>query len=116
MTNQEIFDKAALHLLTQNARAEDANGTCEYRAADGKMCAVGALIPDGDYDETIEGETVTSKPKYFLKIGFTEENLPVLKDLQYIHDETEVKDWRAELDRLAKENNLSTSALDDTAQ
>lgn len=56
MTNQEIFDTVAVHLLTQNKRATKANcsTTCQYRTSEGLKCAVGCLIPDEKYTPEME--------------------------------------------------------------
>ncbi len=45
MTKQEIFDKVATHLLTQNEKALNSVGGCVYRTDKGLKCAVGCLIP-----------------------------------------------------------------------
>jgi hypothetical protein len=58
MTQQEIFDKVARHLLTQKKRAT-VSGHCRYRTPDGCKCAIGCLISDEDYDPEFEGERVT---------------------------------------------------------
>lgn len=62
---QQVFDKVAKHLLTQNARSvrktpdEDycdaGEDQCAYRGDDGKMCAVGCLISDEEYTPYFEG-------------------------------------------------------------
>jgi hypothetical protein len=56
MTDQEIFDKVALHLLSyakQGFKSVDDRG-CLYRNGEGLSCAVGCLIPDDLYDPVIE--------------------------------------------------------------
>ena len=57
MTNQQIFNKVAKHLLKQGRRARDGNG-CAYRGENGTKCAVGCLIPDALYDDRLEGSSV----------------------------------------------------------
>ena len=58
-TLQQVFDKVALHLLTQ--KKPSMNGSeCMYRGADGTMCAVGCLIKDEHYDDYIESKGVAS--------------------------------------------------------
>ena len=47
MNRQEVFDKVAIHLLTQNAKALNSGGLCVYKTPNGLRCAVGCLIPDG---------------------------------------------------------------------
>lgn len=40
LTEQQIFDKVATHLLTQMERSVDECGDCRYRGMNGKMCAL----------------------------------------------------------------------------
>ena len=48
---QEVFDRVASHLLTQSARSLLPDGSgCAYRGANGRMCAVGCLIADYEYE------------------------------------------------------------------
>lgn len=59
MTNQEIFDKVAEHLLVQNEQAYDETSQkCCYRDDHGRKCAVGCLIPDSLYSSIVEGTPV----------------------------------------------------------
>ena len=64
MTPQEVFDKVARHLLTQNSRSMNTmpggSDGCAYRGRDGKMCAFGCLIPDDCYSPTLENSTAVS--------------------------------------------------------
>lgn len=52
-TLQELFDTAVAGLRSQGCQpAFDAEReTCQYRAPDGKKCAMGHLIPDENYEE-----------------------------------------------------------------
>ena len=59
MTKQEVFDKVATHLLTQNKRSLE-DTSCVYRAKDGSMCAAGCLIPDEEYTPALEGWQITA--------------------------------------------------------
>ncbi|KII34872.1 hypothetical protein NL64_06315 [Pseudomonas fluorescens] len=52
-----IVDTMSAHLAQQRARAY-ADG-CKYRDNDGRMCAVGCLIPDELYAREIEGGITT---------------------------------------------------------
>ena len=58
MTPQEIFDTVAKHLFTQGCRSaeldEDPHSACLYRGPEGRMCAVGVLIPDELYNTDME--------------------------------------------------------------
>ena len=50
-----VFMRVRDHLLSQAARAVDADGFCMYRGRGGTKCAVGCLIPDEAYDRVMEG-------------------------------------------------------------
>jgi len=64
LNKQEVFDKVASHLLTQNARSvgieydegvageTTAYTKCMYRGKNNMMCAAGCLIPDDVYNRT----------------------------------------------------------------
>jgi hypothetical protein len=54
MTRQEVFDTVAVALLKQGKPSMTLSGTCLYRAADGSKCAAGHLIPDNEYNDTME--------------------------------------------------------------
>jgi hypothetical protein len=58
MNNQEAFDIAVLHLLNQAHRCVDSNGRSQFRGARGGKSAVGALIPDHLYWNSMDGKTV----------------------------------------------------------
>lgn len=50
-----LLDRMIEHLATQRQRSTTHDGTCCYRGENGPMCAVGILIPDDLYDDSIEG-------------------------------------------------------------
>lgn len=61
MTDQEIFNRVWEHLNKQREASvleTTDNAVCAYRTPDGKMCAVGCLIPDELYHPDMEGKTV----------------------------------------------------------
>ena len=113
MNKQEIFDKAATHLLKQKARARKEGGQCVYRAPNGRMCAIGCLIPDEVYDPRMEGGAVTrlmsNHPAVQALLG--KENEEFLIDLQRIHDRHQANEWPRLLASLCNFHNLSPSAL-----
>lgn len=115
MTRQEIFDKVAKHLRTQNKKAEGRDG-CLYRAEDGSTCAIGCLIKDEHYAPELEQKTVESAVVQFalqrsgLEVTATNELL--LKALQHVHDMWQVDKWPSELAKLAIDYKLSTAALE----
>ena len=101
MNRQEAFNIAAEHLLAQGSQSRldkpDNNGKypCAYRGEGGAKCAIGALIPDDQYDTRFEGTIVTS----LLQQGscpaiLKSEELgkDFLQDLQNVHDESALAD------------------------
>ena len=75
MKLQEIFDKAARHLMQMDGPSVDADGdacvyrgrhgSCEYDGGlgelNGEMCAVGLFIADEFYDEDFEGNGLSAE-------------------------------------------------------
>ena len=66
MKQQEIFNKAAVHLMGMEGPSLDQDGdACVYRGKDedcefnGQMCAVGLFIADDHYYEDFEGQGIT---------------------------------------------------------
>lgn len=118
MTKQEIFDKVATHLLTQNAKSMNASG-CAYRGAEGRKCAIGCLIPDEDYTPRLEGKTVmtaTSKINVATAVNKsirakTLITLKFLQRLQAVHDLWPVEEWRNKLAEVAKDFELDAGVL-----
>jgi len=105
MKQQEIFDKAAVHLMGMEGPSVDADGdACVYRGKDrnyddfeynGQMCAVGLFIADEHYDEDIEGTGITGNQavadavaKSWGQERLTDDQLILLADLQMAHDDT----------------------------
>ena len=58
MNNQEAFDIAVLHLLNQAYGCVSSSGRGQYRGTRGGKNAIGALIPDHLYSDSMEGKTV----------------------------------------------------------
>ena len=58
MNNQEAFDTAVLHLLNQAHGCVSSSGKGQYRGSRGGKNAIGALIPDRLYWNSMEGKTV----------------------------------------------------------
>jgi hypothetical protein len=120
MTKQEIFDKVAKHLLTQNEAAivEPSSFAklprCRYRLEkDGKVlkCAIGCLIPDELYHEGLEGPLNGLLGSNGL-LPFLDSDHDFLRTLQGIHDDREVVDWKNCLAAVAKNHFLNPTVLD----
>lgn len=114
MYDLALFDKVVAHLLKQNAKSETSpGGFCKYRGPNGLKCAVGFLISDKAYSDSIEyASVVDDKVKVALAksgVSITEDNILMLTDLQYLHDRYEVSEWAKEAAKLRKiyvQNNL----------
>lgn len=106
MKLQEIFDKAARHLMHMEGPSMDTfNDTCAYRGEDhgefnGQMCAVGVFIKDEFYHEDLEGgvmrplagpartegELPNAVAKSLGQERLTQDQAELLADLQVAHD------------------------------
>jgi hypothetical protein len=119
MTPQQIFDTVVRHLLEQGEPCIDASGKCRYRY-NGKMCAIGVLIPDDVYNtnmehhpvrQLVEGEWQSSLPAFF------RDNLDLLRSLQQTHDHWErdgtIEVWKRKMVYLAACCNIDASVLDE---
>lgn len=102
MTAQEIFDKVANHLLTQNQKSYERGRGGLYRF-NGLKCAAGCLIPDDLYTLNMEGTRVCG-------LSFFHENFKneiwMIRRLQSVHDNLEPKNWKSELKFMCSEHNL----------
>jgi hypothetical protein len=111
---QEIFDKVAKHLLGQGKRAiNEETDECCYHTG-GLSCAVGCLITSDAYHTRLEGNTIKSSmvqkalaQSLGLEItDFGEVFIDLLRDLQRIHDDSELENWSRDLSAVAKKFNL----------
>ena len=84
-TLQEIFDTAYLGLAKQGFEPSMKGDTCMYRCADGRKCAVGHLIPDEQYDPSLETNTVYIK-RVWVAAGIPDELVEAVGVLQHAHD------------------------------
>ena len=124
MKQQEIFNKAAVHLMGMDGPSVDQNGdACAYRGKDedcefnGQMCAVGLFISDEHYSEDFEGTGITSNrsvshavAKSWGQKHLTIDQLSLLADLQDAHDLISDHNWSrsivASLDGVATKHHL----------
>ena len=93
-TNLEIFNRVRDHLLKQGRRSTNDDGFCMYRAPNGDSCAVGCLILDEHHSILMENHTVSSliTQTALKRSGIEEDAIPMLAELQTVHDSTE--SWR----------------------
>ena len=109
MTKQEIFDTVAAHLLEQKEtcviRTSSGTDFCAYRGDRGMMCAIGVLVPDNLYEQSMEGGPVYALleewPEVCKAIWGRKKMAPYqkkfLSDLQLIHDELNPETWLSAL-------------------
>jgi hypothetical protein len=94
MNNQGAFDTALLHLLIQGHRSVSSSGRSQLRDLRGGKSAVGALIPDRLYGNSMEGKTIQQllaayNPEYLpLRRHLSGVGLPLLNALEDLHDRT----------------------------
>lgn len=98
-TAQELVDFVMAHLATMDGpsmrtltRAEQrssADGAkraeCAYRGDNGARCAIGACIPDDQYQPWIEGLS-SSDPAVLMRAGIPDHLSGLARDLQTLHD------------------------------
>lgn len=113
MTNQELFDKVATHLLKQGRRSVRANGECAYRGKDGLRCAIGVLIPDDKYGRGLEGLS-SDAGSVMNAAGLVDENSLLAHVLQWVHDSVEPAEWRERLKIEAESFRLNADVLRET--
>ena len=112
ITDQEVFDKAAKHLLQQGVPCKSPLNSCRYRFKALK-CAIGALIPDDLYSKNMEGrgveELLDNLPQLTEFLGA---NVYLLVSLQKSHDAHFAVNWKRHLTDVAHEFNLNTKAIE----
>lgn len=108
MDKQKVFNVVKTHLLAQNAKAQDADKLCVYRAPNGRKCAIGALIPDDKYEPIMEGQPLSSfrirnaLEAEYGKINDMGNDLSLLSSLMDVHDGHTPDFWAATLDIIAE--------------
>jgi hypothetical protein len=119
LTNQQVFNRVAAHLLKQGRAAINNDGLCRYRALDGEQCAFGCIIPDELYDPIIEGRPATHllQEKLFREqLGLINVDTRLIDKLQLAHDRTlrrySIKEWREHMRGIAVIWSLSDEILD----
>jgi hypothetical protein len=125
LTDQEMFDTVARHLLKQREISEMCDGTCAYRGPNGLKCAVGCLIPDKDYEGRYEGIALYGEGSVKLEKQADEsdlfqyivteisDNFNLVAALQELHDSERVNAWPNCLRALASDWDLSYAVVDE---
>lgn len=107
--DQEIFDKVVTHLFTQKVKCVDDKGRCVYRF-NGLSCAAGCLIPDEEYNPSLEGTSINFLINDGTVLQNYKNNSEIIKKLQKIHDFMETND-KNEFDLKLLSNELIKTAV-----
>lgn len=105
--DQAVFNFVAHHLLTQGKKSVDEFYSCRYRGNDCLQCALGCLMDDAAARrfETLslhEGSR-NAVTLHFEALGYT---IPLLEQLQEVHDKHDVELWSGSLNRVAERFSL----------
>lgn len=95
-TRQEVFEFVTKFLIAQGKPSRASDGKCAYRGVEGRMCAVGCLLPDEDYHKSMENKPVEflimrHRRDYLLPHGFLLEMLQLAHDKACLGDDA--RDW-----------------------
>lgn len=109
MNRQYVYDLVRDHLMNQGEQSLRIY-SCAYRGDNGRMCAIGCLIPDELYDAGREGTNVKDSSVQravaaFLGHELTPDDVGFLYSLQNIHDGT-VEAWPEQLYDFAVNHDL----------
>ena len=108
---QDIFDKVATHLLTQNQQSyrmlTPTKRRYSYRGEDDRMCAIGCLLNQEHYSSEFEGMAVTHRGVVYYalcqsigrELSYPEATM--MRDLQRAHDLSPVQYWPMHLKSIA---------------
>jgi hypothetical protein len=83
---QMIFNTVYTHLLKQGGPST-IRGACMYRGLNGRMCAVGFMIPDDVYEEDMEGMNALTLIAHNPKLSHLTPHMMLLRNMQKIHDD-----------------------------
>jgi hypothetical protein len=114
MTDFEVYEYIKNHLISQGEKSElhtsFANGSqvdnaCAYRGDDDKKCAVGSIISDEFYTNSLEGKACHQEDV----LEAIEKSVPnwvvnpsMLQEMQIIHDEKETHEWSLMLEDMIR--------------
>lgn len=87
-SKQQTFNRVVKHLRGMTERSMNDVIGCAYRGDDGRKCAVGCLIPDSLYDETMEG-LGAQRPIMRDLLNLAGHDADLCSDLQQVHDREE---------------------------
>jgi hypothetical protein len=111
MNKQEVFDTVVNHLRQQRCKAVSSEGSrCAYRGDGRTKCAVGAVIPDDEYGEWMEGQGVVNVLEDPRAAALRERltgNVEMLTQLQAVHDFHMIEEWERDFQNIASWHGLT---------
>jgi len=111
-SQQEVFNKIVTHLRKQGKRSVNEYNKCVYRGLDGRMCAVGCLIPDENYKKGFDKSGGVNIGGLFFDGAFVgtgilpKKHLDLLISMQRVHDKYSVEKWEEQFKAVAENRNL----------
>lgn len=103
-SEQEVFDQAVNHMLSQMQKSQSPYGDCVYKNEEGLKCAAGCFISDEEYSKyEMEGngwDTLVEKGKV------PREHMALIKRMQHVHDSEIPEYWETRLRHIAKDQDL----------
>lgn len=113
MNAQQVFDWVIEFLADQGEKSLSGTGddeACQYRTERGLACAVGACIPDDLYIDNMENYDPEQLYSRYSDLEFGE-NVPLLFELQNIHDYMDINMWSTLFCNMAKNFHLNDTAV-----
>jgi hypothetical protein len=111
-TAQEVFEQAAIHLLTQNEKCKglikSGKEICVYKNDKNQKCAAGCFISGEEYMREFEANSWLDLVKEF---NITPKHQVLIGELQNIHDTKIVEEWEEYLYNLGNEFSLNIDFL-----
>lgn len=115
LTQQQLFDMSAKHIIEQGKPGQSSSGTCSYKAG----CAASIFIK---HDERSYADDSGSWEDLEIHGDVPETHSDFVERLQICHDRAAIEtfkdggegfiaDWSARMQILAKQYNLNTDAL-----
>ena len=113
MTNQEVFDRVAHHLLQQGEPAlRHGRVVIQTRRYPVQKSAIGCLIEEGQYTPACE-LTPAYREGLLQRSGINlEESGELLEELEHIHDCEASENWLTALQSVADEFELNQTVLE----
>lgn len=105
---KEVADQITLHLLLQKDAAINSLGHCLLRY-DGLKCAMGCLIADEEYDESMEGYVWPDIVRMWYdreKLVCSKEVCDVIESFRWTHDNIEPRYWHKYIHKIYDEHNI----------